>query len=90
MNTNTWNRLRYSLYAPIYDRIVRPFGASRKRSVELLELQADEKTLIVGAGTGEDLQFIPEQVEITAIDITPAMIKQVRSKAAYLHRSVQA
>ena len=89
MNTNHWNRIRYTLYAPIYDWIVRSFNASRKRSIQLLELKVGERVLLVGAGTGEDLRFIPDGVEITAVDITPAMIEQVRRKAQSLKRPVE-
>lgn len=90
MNTNRWNRIRYTLYAPIYDRIVRSFNPSRKRSIQLLELKVGERVLLVGAGTGEDLQFILEGVEITAVDITPATVEHIRRKAGALKRPVQA
>jgi phosphatidylethanolamine/phosphatidyl-N-methylethanolamine N-methyltransferase len=90
MNTNRWNRWRYTLYAPIYDRLVRSFNGSRNRSIELLALKKREHVLLVGAGTGEDLQFIPANVEVTAVDITPAMVEQIRRKSAVLGRSTQA
>ena len=90
MNTNLWNRWRYTLYAPLYDWIVRPFNSSRQRSIELLALKPGERVLLLGAGTGEDIRFIPKDVEITAIDITPAMIEQIRRKANALQRSVHA
>jgi phosphatidylethanolamine/phosphatidyl-N-methylethanolamine N-methyltransferase len=90
INTNLWNRIRYTLYAPIYDWIVRSFNTSRQCSIELLALKAGESVLLIGAGTGEDLQFIPEGVEITAVDITPAMVDQIRRKAETLKRAVQA
>ena len=67
VNTNRWNRWRYTLYAPIYDWIVRSFNTSRRRSIQLLELKAGEQVLLVGAGTGEDIQFMPEDVQITAV-----------------------
>jgi phosphatidylethanolamine/phosphatidyl-N-methylethanolamine N-methyltransferase len=89
MNTNRWNRWRYTVYAPIYDRIVRSFNGSRKRSIELLALKEGEHVLLVGAGTGEDLQFIPANVEVTAVDITPAMVEQIRRKSAELGHSTQ-
>jgi len=90
VNTNLWNRWRYTLYAPIYDRIVRSFNTSRQRSIELLALKAGERVLLIGAGTGEDLQFIPEGVKITAVDITPAMVEQICRKAKFLNRPVEA
>lgn len=90
VNTNRWNRWRYTFYAPIYDRIVRSFNTSRERSIQLLQLKAREKVLLVGAGTGEDIQFLPKNVEITAIDITPAMVEHIHRKAEALNRPVHA
>lgn len=40
INCNRWNRMRYTLWAPMYDRIVH-FGAQRRRSIDLLELNAE-------------------------------------------------
>jgi len=52
INTNSWNRLRYTLYTPGYDKIARIFEASRIRSIESLKVGKGDKILIVGAGTG--------------------------------------
>jgi ubiquinone/menaquinone biosynthesis C-methylase UbiE len=90
INTNRWNRLRYTLYAPLYDRIVKPFATARRRSIEVLKLQPGEHVLLLGAGTGSDLPFIPDGVAITAIDITPAMVERIRSRANDLHKPVRA
>ncbi len=45
---------------------------------------------MVGAGTGLDLEFMPNDVEITAVDITPAMIRRLEDRARRLNRSVDA
>ena len=37
VNTNAWNRVRYTLLAPVYDRVA-GFRAQRRRSLELLVL----------------------------------------------------
>jgi len=83
MNTNGWNRIRYSLWAPIYD-LVASFPRHRRRAIELLRLSAGEKVLIVGAGTGADLPFIPATVQITAVDITQVMLQRLRQRATSL------
>jgi phosphatidylethanolamine/phosphatidyl-N-methylethanolamine N-methyltransferase len=44
--------------------------------------------LIVGAGTGLDLDYVPEGVEITAIDVTPAMLRRLTRRAARTGRCV--
>lgn len=90
INTNRWNRLRYTLYAPLYDRIAAPFMAARRQSIQLLDLKAGEQVLLLGAGTGADLPFIPDGVDITAVDITPAMVERLRRRAEVLNRAVRA
>lgn len=90
INTNTWNRIRYTFYTPVYDRIARLFGASRKRSIDSLQVQPGDKVLIVGAGTGLDLEFLPGNCEITATDLTPSMIERVKKRNQTLNLRVHA
>lgn len=89
VNTNRWNRIRYTLWAPLYDKVVR-FHRQRRRAIGLLELQVGERVLIVGAGTGADLRYIPPGVEVTATDLTPAMVERTRARAAALGMNVDA
>ena len=89
INTNRWNRIRYTAFAPLYDRVA-SFGTQRRRSIELLDLKPGERVLIVGAGTGADLLYLPAGVEVVAGDITPAMVERVRRRAAGLRREVTA
>lgn len=77
---NAWNRVRYTAYAPGYDVFVH-FGRQRRRSIALLGLKAGERALIVGAGTGADLPYIPKDVEVLATDLTPAMLARARPRA---------
>jgi phosphatidylethanolamine/phosphatidyl-N-methylethanolamine N-methyltransferase len=76
-----WERRRYALWAPLYDFVVSPFRKARRRSVDGLALRPGERVLLVGAGTGEDLPFIPEGVFTVATDLTPAMLRRARHKA---------
>jgi ubiquinone/menaquinone biosynthesis C-methylase UbiE len=80
----TWNRLRYTVWAPVYDRLVAAVGfeAARRASIERLRLARDDRVLIVGAGTGLDLDFLPAGVDVTAIDVTPAMLQRLERRAA--------
>ena len=80
MPSNAWIRLRYSFWAPHYDRVTR-FPRERRRSIALLELRPAERLLIVGCGTGADLPFVPAAVEVLATDLTPAMLQQARAHA---------
>jgi ubiquinone/menaquinone biosynthesis C-methylase UbiE len=76
--TNTrcsrWERRRYAFWAPIYDLFVAPLRRARQRSVEGLGLKAGERVLLVGAGTGEDLPFLPTGVLALATDLMPEML----------------
>ncbi|HYO13038.1 MAG TPA: methyltransferase domain-containing protein [Thermoanaerobaculia bacterium] len=80
LDATAWNRLRYTVWAPIYDRVAR-FGPQRRRSIGLLGLLPGERVLIVGAGTGADLPYIPEGVSVLATDLTPAMLSRAASRA---------
>lgn len=85
-STNRWNRIRYTLYAPGYDLVARIFSESRKKSVSALQIMPGEEVLIVGCGTGLDLEFIPLDCHITATDITPSMIaRTVKKNTLYRH-----
>lgn len=79
LNTNTWNRLRYTLWAPLYDLIGRRLDAARRRSISRLQLRAGERVLLVGAGTGGDLPHLPRDVTVVATDLTPAMLRRARA-----------
>lgn len=83
-----WYRLCYTLWSPFYDLLVLWFSAWRRRSINLADLKAGERVLIVGAGTGLDLEFIASGVSITAIDVTPAMLWRLRHRARRLGREV--
>ena len=87
-----WNRRRYTLYAPIYDLFLARFPVfshGRRRAIELAALQPGERVLLVAAGTGLDLPLLPAGVEVTAVDITPAMLERLRGRAQRLGRPVR-
>jgi phosphatidylethanolamine/phosphatidyl-N-methylethanolamine N-methyltransferase len=79
--TNRWNQFIYRLWAPIYDSTVHHFFIpGRKRALELLDLQSNEKVLLVGVGTGADLPLLPAGVDATGIDISPEMLAKALLK----------
>jgi len=90
VNTNTWNRIRYTLYQPFYDLAGNYFNNYRKLSIEGLNLRPTDKILIVGAGTGLDLNYLDQQKNITAIDLTSSMVADLMGKAEELHLPVEA
>jgi phosphatidylethanolamine/phosphatidyl-N-methylethanolamine N-methyltransferase len=80
VNTNRWNRFRYSLWAPAYDLVGRRFDSKRKESLALLDVRAGEQVLLVGAGTGADLPYLPTGCIAVATDLTPAMLAKARPR----------
>ena len=89
INTNTWNKIRYTLYTPGYDLIAGYFKESRKKSIESLTISSGDKVLIVGAGTGLDLDFLPSNCEITATDITPSMLHKINKRNTKLNLNLR-
>ncbi|MFC3282870.1 class I SAM-dependent methyltransferase [Litchfieldella rifensis] len=82
LNTTTWNRLRYTLYAPGYDLVAdRPLRRARRRSLGAVDWHAGQRVLIVGVGTGLDLPYMPRDIELHGIDLAPAMVRRFRDRA---------
>jgi len=89
-NSNRLNVIRYTLYAPAYSWSAKVLEGSRARSIEKLDVQAGEKVLIVGAGTGNDLDHLPTGCRITATDITPAMVRRIEKRNKTLNHQLEA
>ena len=80
--TNRWNRVRYRLYAPIYDVVAWPLERGRKRAIERLDPDLDSRILILGCGTGRDLDYLPPGVSVTAVDLVPSMVQRTAARGA--------
>ena len=78
------NRWRYNLYAPVYDQLARVFTTTRRRAIEDLALQPGERVLLVGCGTGLDLDFIPRAAVVAGIDVSPRMLDRAQRRAQRL------
>lgn len=90
-NTTGWNRRRYSLYAPIYDAVAeRAFRRARRASLSQVLWHPGMRVLLVGAGTGLDLPFLPRDIELHATDLSPAMVRRLEHRAEALGMDVQA
>lgn len=88
--TQWWNRTRYQLYAPVYDWLAKPWEAGRRRAIERLELQPGERILVLGAGTGGDLEHLPADSDVTTVDVSPAMVRRTAERAERLDLDVDA
>jgi ubiquinone/menaquinone biosynthesis C-methylase UbiE len=76
---------RYQRIAPLYDRMEvlaeRSYQPWRKH---LWSLVRGPTLLEIGVGTGKNMPYYPKGVEVTAIDLTPGMLKRARKQAAKL------
>jgi ubiquinone/menaquinone biosynthesis C-methylase UbiE len=76
-------RRRYNRIAFLYDFMEIPlellrFGSWRQKLRSRIK---GNRALEVGVGTGKNLAYYPRQVEITAIDFSPRMLRRARKKA---------
>ena len=71
----------YSNYAGVYDRLFgRVFQDSREAVVRNLSIRPAERVLEVGVGTGLCLPLYPAHCEITAIDVSDAMLQKAAAR----------
>lgn len=89
VNNLAWNRLRYSLYAPLYDLTEGLLRGARRQAHQLASIQPGERVLLMGCGTGQDLDFLPKGVEVEAVDLSPAMVAKCQMRVDRLGMSVQ-
>ncbi len=71
----------YTSYAGVYDRVFgRVFQDSREAVVRNLKVAPGEKVLEVGVGTGLCLPLYPPNCDITAIDLSEAMVDKAAER----------
>ncbi|OZC01239.1 methyltransferase domain-containing protein [Rubricoccus marinus] len=88
-HSTLWDRLRYTLYAPVYDPVVRRLDAGRRRSLALAQVQPGERVLIPGCGTGLDFAHLPPEADVIAGDVAPGMVRAARAEAARLGTGIE-
>jgi ubiquinone/menaquinone biosynthesis C-methylase UbiE len=94
MNENRHTHLtrnRYNRLAFIFDFMEAPverlrFSSWRNR---LRDRIVGRQALEVGVGTGKNLPYYPEDVKITAIDLSPRMLARARKRAEKLNRNFE-
>ncbi|GAA3892857.1 class I SAM-dependent methyltransferase [Halomonas cibimaris] len=89
-NTTAWNRIRYDLYAPVYDAVAeRALRQARRASLSQIEWRPGMRVLLVGAGTGLDLPWLPDDIALYATDLSPAMVRRLQKRADALGKHAQ-
>ena len=76
----------------IYDRIGGLYDASlgfwsrevRRQAAGALDLREDERLLIVGVGTGMELEYLPAWVRGVGVDLSAGMLERARRRRAEL------
>jgi len=81
---------RYNRVSKIYDLIEQPMElmALKKWRVEVAK-ELYGKVLEIGVGTGKNIPYYPENVEVTAIDFSEKMLAKARKKAKELNKKVE-
>ncbi len=89
--TSRGNRLTYALWSPLYDRLIglAPFRRGRAKAHERLALQAGERVLLVGVGTGIDFPFLPVGIEAVGVDLSQFMLARARKRLPIDGRQVE-
>lgn len=72
----------YHSYAGLYDRVFgRVFQESREAVIRRLAVAPGEHVLEVGVGTGLCLPLYPRHCDVTAVDLSGAMLEQAHERA---------
>ena len=73
---------KYQKFAPWYDLIegILEFLGVKSLRRRLLH-RASRRVLEVAVGTGKNLRYYPEGCQITAVDLSPAMLEIARKRA---------
>jgi len=78
----------YEVLARVYDDCFDwALGPGRRLAVSRLPVQAGQRVLEVGVGTGLSLPHYPEDCHVTGVDISEAMLHQARERAELLQRT---
>ena len=76
----------------IYERIGGPYDASlgfwsrevRRQAAGALDLRENERLLIIGVGSGMELEHLPVWIRATGVDLSAAMLERARRRRADL------
>jgi len=73
--------IKYSITALFYDILDYPWERQYRQWRRELLKDLHGKVLEAGVGTGRNLKYYPSNVQLTAIDLSPAMLKRAEKRA---------
>jgi ubiquinone/menaquinone biosynthesis C-methylase UbiE len=74
-------RHSYTLFAPIYDLVLRRASDPLRRASLAAFDAAGKRVLLAGVGSGLDLPHLPRGAQYVGVDLTPAMLRRARRRA---------
>lgn len=82
MDNNEKIKKRYNRISKIYDLMERPMGnmSMGEWREELIKRIEGKNVLEVGVGTGKNLSYYPDNLNVTAIDFSPNMLEKARAR----------
>lgn len=82
---NEANVRKYRVLSSIYDWFARNplLDRPRKRQFELASIRPGDRVLIVGVGTGLDLEHVPAAAKVTGVDLSADMLRRAELKAVH-------
>src|SRR5215204_2025779 len=73
----------YDKLAKVYDLFFGPtLHPGRLQAIDRMDIQAGERVLEVGVGTGINLSLYPREADVTGIDFSSSMLEKARERAA--------
>lgn len=90
LNLNEKIRRKYDRVSIVYDMFEQPMElmALRKYRNEIMK-ELKGKVLEVGIGTGKNIPYYPDNIDVTAIDFSSKMLERARIKAENLNKKVK-
>lgn len=90
MDNNEKIRKRYDRVSKVYDILEQPMEVMSLKKWRM-EVTKDlkGKVLEVGVGTGKNIPYYPDNIDITAIDFSEKMLEKAKQKAIRLNKNVE-
>lgn len=86
---NSFLEKKYNLTAHFYDFIDYPWERHYRRWRQILCSNVSGEVLELGIGTGRNLPFYSDQVNLTGIDLSPVMLKAAKKRSAKTACNIQ-